>query len=139
MEKKIDYTIYFTEGTRIDGTKFVKLVDNAPIKLQELIKEIHINKFRDCMPNDWIYGTILEAFSDLKNDSLEDITIEADSYNADLLEWLGNSYSEELCNEAIEEEIWDRKNIYNLISSGQSIAKELIYNSVNEFMQEDEE
>jgi len=136
MEKKIDYTSYFTEGTRTGGKNFVKLVDDAPIKLQELIKEIHINNF-NCIPNDWIYGTILEAFSDLTNDSLEDITIEADSYNADLLEWLSNSYAEELCNEAIEEEIWDSKNIYNLISSGQYRAKEMIYNSVNEFMQED--
>jgi hypothetical protein len=131
---KTDYTSYFTESERLDGKKFVKLTKGTPEKVKDLVMKIHMEHF-DCLPDDWIYRTISEAFSDLQNDSLENITIEANPYYTDLWEWLGNSYAKGFCNEALQEGITDQKDIYNIIGCGQYMAKELIYHAVDEFLE----
>jgi hypothetical protein len=138
-----EFSQYFTFGYRAinKGTfeekkqQFSKLVECPPKELQELIRKIHKEYFCDCLPNDWVYETIHDAFLDLENDCLDDINLEADCYYHQLYEWLGNPYGHEYCNEVLEE--FDPKDMYQIISAAQERAKDRIYREVDEFIKEE--
>jgi len=130
-----EYYKHFEAASRGEKS-FIKLKDNAPEELGELIREIHFNHFGKCLPNDWIYKTIMEAFEELEENSLVDITIEADVYYTDLYKWLGEPFAHEFCNEAMEEAFCEKNEIYSIISAGQYLAKNVIYTSVNDFIHE---
>jgi hypothetical protein len=137
-ETRKDYHEYFIQKTRTDGKPFFCLVDGAPEDLSELIRSIHRDEFGDCMPNDWIYEIIYNAFEDLSGQDLEDINIEPDCYNKDLIEWFMNPYGDWICNDARQEYGCENLGILEQISCGQEYAKRMIYNTVNNFINEGE-
>ena len=134
------YSQYFQSAVRTSTQKeFIKLKEDAPKELETLIREIHFRIFEGCLPNDWIYKTILEAFEELEENKLDEINIEADCYYNDLYTWLGEPFAHGICNEYLEEFAYKTTKIYELIASAQWLAKDKIYNAVNEFMEEHNE
>jgi hypothetical protein len=135
--KRSEYDTYFVYGKRINDTPYTYLRDDAPEDLADLIFDIHRDIFGDCLPNHWVYTTIRHAFEELKNDRLEDITIEGDPYNHDLWQWLGEPYAAEFCDEVIQD-FGSDATIYGIIGMAQANAKRLIYDAVYSFIQGDE-
>lgn len=136
---RIEYAKYFQTKTRLmTQGKLICLVDEAPEDLSELIQWIHKSYFLGALPNDWIYSTIQDAFYDLQDNEFEDISIECDVYNNQLAEWLKEPYANEYCIQAAEE-LGAKNNIFDAIGQGQSMAKQAIYDAVNEFIQKDNE
>jgi hypothetical protein len=130
----MDYTKFFTTAKRRDmGLSFTKCTDDAPQKLNDLVRKVH--GYFDCMPNDWIYENIAEAFDWLATDKLEDVNMEADIYYHELNTWLNNPYAAGLCDEVMQEDRYDR--FYSAIECAQIRAKYMIYEAVNEFLQEE--
>lgn len=132
------YSAFFTVGTRSNGSKFTKSVNDGPSELREFVRDVHMKHFEDCLPNDWIYQTISRAFDELEENSIDDITIDSDPYYSQLLEWMGNPYAHGLCNNAIIE-LGPFSDIYDLIGAAQHNAMFDIYNLVNEFIEEHKE
>lgn len=133
------YHEHFERRERKDGVNFYCLKDGAPEDLRDFIHHVHDDHFSTGFPNDWIYDTIHTAFLDLCNDGLEDINIEPDIYNKDLVEWLHNGFAAGFCNEAMEEELCTKKCLWEIVGSGQWLAKTRIYEAVNEFINEEKE
>ena len=94
----MNYSQYFITKSRDCGHDFICTNEEAPKELKDLIQDIHMNGF-NCMPNDWIYRTIMEAFEELEESKLEDIDISADSYYSDLYKWFGEPFAHEFCQE----------------------------------------
>lgn len=138
---KKQYSQYFTSAKRVDTDKhFIKCKDEAPEELRDFIREVHFEYFEKCLPNDWIYQTILEAFENLEENNIDDLNIEPDCYYSELYEWLGNPFAHGFCNEGLL--LLDGCNapdIYQVIGQGQALAKEEIYRAVNEFLSDQEE
>lgn len=140
----MDYTKYFERVRRPNGIKFVKLTNDAPENLRDLINTIHKKHFCNCLPNDWIYEVIHDAFDDFNFNLLEDITIEANIYNHDLAYWFYNNcnqYAHEYCNEWLEDCYYKDLNIdmIEIIRKAQEVAKIRIYCLVNDFIQQQKE
>lgn len=141
-----EFSQFFTFGYRainkdtFEETKqtFSKLVECPPKELKELIHMIHKEYFCDCLPNDWIYETIHDAFLvlELADDAIDNINLEADCYYNKLYEWLGNPYGHEYCNEVLEEGL-ELKDIYQIIGTAQERAKDRIYRAVDDFIKEE--
>jgi hypothetical protein len=128
------YSQYFEQKTRVDtGNAFTCLTNEAPEDLKSLLRVTHI-AFECGLPNDWLYETIFEAFESLEENDIYDISIEADIYNNDLIEWLHNSYAIAQCDEAYEELGSEDNKLLSRIATGQSYMKELIYHMVDCFM-----
>lgn len=137
------YSQYFEVAKRADTNReFIRLKDDKPKELVDLIAKIHQRLFYGALPNDWIYSVILEAFEALEENDLDDCTIEADIYNHDLLNWLyenGNTFAIQYCNDYLEE-FGNRSNdIVQYISGGQWLSKDRIYTYVNDFILETSE
>jgi hypothetical protein len=131
MNTTIKYSDFFESRQRNDGTSFIALKDERPEYLSDFLYEIH----GGYLPDDWTYRIIMEAFEELEIDNLEDITIEADCYYHDLDQWFSlYRGSHELCNEALED-FGPFDDIYKIISTAQVLAKERIYEVVNDFME----
>lgn len=128
------FSPYFKIKPRDNGEEFSYLVDEAPESLRDFIHSVHKDYFYDCFPNDWIYGTIHDAFCDLETHDLESFTIEADCYYHDLNKWHQNPFAQCYCEEAVEEGLVTEASVYPIISAGQWLAKQCIYNAVNEFI-----
>jgi len=137
MDVKTDYTEFFQLKNRTDGTQFVCLIGQAPSELQDLIRKVHFDLFDNSLPNDWIYSVIHDALGDLLHDHRDDILIEPDCYYHDLYKWLGEPFAHGLCNEALD--MGSCTDIYNIIGVAQCTAKEMIYDAVAEFLQEQKE
>ena len=136
----MDYSQYFETKTRKSTQEpFVCLKDEAPQELKDFVQQVHFNHFYKCLPSDWIYSAIWEAFDNLSMDDIDDITIEADPYYSELYKWFGEPFANEFCTECIEEGLIDPKNVYQIIASGQWLAKERIYHAVNDFIQQQKE
>ena len=137
----MDYRQYFVVKERRDGTTFTCLIDNAPVELTNLIHDIHREHFFHCMPIDWFYKTIRNAFEELHVDPIEDITIESDPYNFQLTKWLHencDTFANEYCTEWLEDccLIGSKLDMMAIISGAQQLAKERIYHAVNDWIQE---
>ena len=133
MTTKTDYIKYFKVSKRATtGYEFIKLTDDAPENLKDLVRNIHLNF--GVLPNDWIYLIIMEAFEELEDNDIDKITIEADCYYHDLYKWFGEPFAHALVNEYLSEIGSDCRNIYEIIGHGQSYCKDLIYNEVNNFI-----
>lgn len=128
----MDYTQYFQSKQRPNGTMFVCRTDDCPEVIQELIFSIHKNCFDGCLPNDWIYETIWDAFEALKHDDFYNCTIQPDDYNFELIKWLQNPYSVWLCNDFGGEET----DIIKMIGEGQREAIRMIYQEVDEWIKD---
>lgn len=134
-----EYAKYFQTKTRTTTQeRFVCLVDEAPEDLSELVRWIHKRYFWGALPNDWIYDVIADAFIDLNENNLDDISLESDIYNNQLADWLKEPYANEYCIQAAEE-LGEKNNIFDAIGQGQFMAKQAIYDAVNEFIQKDNE
>lgn len=131
-----DYTYCFAWKKRANGEEFVILKEYMSSELNELVRDIHQDLF-NCGCNDWIYEQIYYAFDDLKNDKLEDITIEADVYTHDLIQWLNNGYALELCSEVMREYHYD--SVEEALNQAQTSAKVLIYEAVNSFIERNQD
>lgn len=138
----MDYSKYFTVSKNDAERFFIKLIDNAPDELRDLIYTIHKKHFFGSLPNDWIYWTIYEAFDDLAKDRLDHINIEADIYNHDLAYWFYdncNQFAHEYCNEWLEEFGNGCKlDMIEIMRNAQEMAKARIYCEVNDFLQQKE-
>lgn len=132
------YSQYFITKPREDGVYFTLLREDRPEELQDFVRAVHMKHFGGCLPNDWIYETISHAFNQLEENKLENCCIEADFYNSNLYKWLGEPFAQEYCNEVIQEDLIPKeKDIYSLISCAQYLAKERIYQAVNDFLKEE--
>jgi len=142
MEKQT-YTKYFeVRKKQYDGTEFSCLNDKAPQVLCDFVRDVHRRHFYDIWPNDWIFATIHQAFDDLEENSLEDITIDPDMYNNQLYKWLhenGNAFASAYCDEYMQEFGLETYDLNKILTGGQWLAKDKIYNLVNQFMQEQKE
>ncbi len=128
----MDYTQYFQTKTRVQsGDKFVCLTGNAPEQLKDFIRQVHFDCFDGCLPNDWIYRTIEEAFEALNNDPIENCTIEADIYDSELIQWLQEPFAKCFCN-SFGCEVND---IVEKIRCGQVEAMKEVYIACNQFIQ----
>ena len=132
-----EYTQYFTTKTRTSNKeKFIALVEDSPADLQDLVRDIHMNYFNGCLTNDWIFEIIYEAFEELEVDELDDITIETDA-ESKCAKWFYNNYfASDCCDEYIEEFGHEFIDTSTLISDGQWLAKNRIYDAVNDFINE---
>ncbi len=128
------YSQYFETRKRDNGKSFICCTDNAPEELRDLIRDVHLKQFEGALPNDWIYGVILEAFEALEQDAREDINIEADPYHHDLKTWLCEPFADEFCDRAMDEGLCISGDIINAVACGQILAKEAIYDAVNAFL-----
>ncbi len=133
MNERISYEKYFTLNPR----EAACLRNNAPEDLKALVYNIH--QCFDVLPNDWIYMQIANAFEELEDNLLDDITIEADSYYNDLYKWLGEPFAKGCIEDYMSDFSAKTTDIYEMIASGQWVAKNRIYQMVNEFINEGEE
>ncbi len=141
----MDYTKFFQTKTRPaqmgPQSQFVCLIDDCPDKIRDLIWNIHFDHFDHfdaCMPNDWIYQTIFEAFEALAEDDMDNVNIEVDAYYSDLTKWFSNPFAPGYCNEILETGS-EFTNIYTVLEMAQCDAKYHIYHAVNDFLQAQEE
>ena len=136
MTLKLKYTDYFCLKNR-ENSNIVCLNQNAPQELKDLVKDIHFDHFDRALPNDWIYSIIGEAFDALANDSIEDITVEADMHYHDLLAWLQNSFAADYCDEVREDGLTNLETtFYEMVGMAQYMAKRRIYEAVDAFINE---
>lgn len=132
------YTQFFTTAHRPDGKSFITLTDDAPENLQEFVRSVHFDYFDGCLPNDWIYKVIDLAFDDLDEESLDNITLEADCYYNDLQKWLDNPFAGDYCTEYMQEtcEKMADCTFWDLVGCGQWLAKDRIYRAVDQWISE---
>jgi hypothetical protein len=134
------YNEYF-ESKKRGEINFIVFKDERPEELHELVRDIHLNHFYGCMPNDWIYSTICEAFEAFEcnydRDNWEDACyeIEGETRHYHLIEWLKESYASEFYAEYVSEYGESLNNIFARIGGGQIIAKERIYREVKDFLE----
>lgn len=136
----MEYHKYFTRKNRDDFTEFYLMIDGTPQHLRDFVQEVHFTgNFDKCLPNDWIYGQIHSAFSNLPDDKrdIEDIIseLECDPYYSDLQDWLKEPYASCFIEEANDEGLCT-KDIHNQIGWGQMLAMGQIYRAVHEFLEE---
>lgn len=128
----MDYTNYFTHSKRVDGATYCYLRDDSPEALRDLVYAIHRDHFDGCLPNDWLYAQIFDAFS---NDPQVDP--QTDVYNHDLTKWLHeNAFAIGVCNEAVEQMgCGEMTDIIGWISLGQLYALQMIHDAVSVFLE----
>jgi hypothetical protein len=132
----MNYARFFERSERANGENFLKLKEDSPDSLVELVRDMHTQIF-DSMPCDWVFMITKEAFEELEENSLDELNIEADCYAKDLYKWLGKSYSDNFIQEAIDDGLVDLSSgIWNLVGVGQSLAKQKIYEAVSEYLEE---
>lgn len=140
METVKDYGQYFEVKTRNEGGDYIAMKDSTPNEVKEELKsfifEVH-QEFGGCLPNDWLYLIISEAFEMLEEENIDEVAIEADPYYKDLYTWFGEPYAHELCQKVIEEGISEINDVYNIIATAQYLAKRKIYGLVWDFMGKD--
>ena len=79
----------------------------------------------------------MEAFEDLEETCLDECQIQTDNYAKELIEWLKEPNSIEFCEEAIREGL-SGKDFMGIIDCGQWLAKKIVYEKVNEFLEKKE-
>lgn len=130
-QERKSYYKYFMMAKRTRGQSYFKCTEDAPDDLKDLIRAIH--GLFDCMPDDWIYEQIWEAFDDLDTNFIEDIHNEPHPYLSELYAWLGEPYARHLCDQVIGEG-WRLEGIYEIIEEAQVRAKDIIYRAVDDFI-----
>lgn len=135
------YQYFQTKERNVDDRSsfFTCLTDDAPEDLSDFIHKIHDDYFDACLPNDWVYAVISNAFEEIHHDKIDDIMIEADPYYYDLVKWLHNGFADGYCNKALSEGLNEGTDVHDIIGWGQFMAKECIYQAVNEFIEEERE
>lgn len=131
------YSEYFIVKKRNETNEsFFSLSQDAPKELTKLVYDIHQDF--DCLPNDWIYSIIVEAFEELEETPLDNCSYEADCYYNSLYKWFGEPYANELCSEYLTEFGCgiDTISMYTIIGNAQYLAKDRIYRFVDEFLEE---
>lgn len=140
--KRKDYGKYFV---RVEHSSYkrdiTKLCDDAPEELKDFVREIHLKTFDGAWPNDWIYEQLGLAFDELSENELDQLNIEPDIYYSDLYAWLGNSFAPEFVGQWLEMDNQNTgsANIFDFISGGNWMAKRVIYDLVNDFINEEVE
>lgn len=123
---------FLTRKTRESGEQFVCQKDDAPDWLNDMCRDAH----DDMLPDDFVYSVIedaLDAIIDQDGDA-EDVSLEADTYNRDLLAWLSSNLDRaSYCDEACEEYgVEASEGIMHFISMGQHYEKrQILANVVN--------
>lgn len=127
------YNEMFTTKKRTDGTRFIAF--DGPEYVRDFIRDVHFDYFGGCLPNDWIYEKISEAFEELENNGndIDRCYYEPDCYYRELIEWMQEPYAHGFINEAMRD-LGPFKDIYDQISVGQYQAIDAIYRAVNEFL-----
>jgi len=123
------YTQYFEVSNGVLHT-----VKDCPRHVEDLVYNIHSRL--DAIANTWIYCEIYNAFEELQRDNLDDINIDSDSYNSELYKWFGEPFAYGMIQEYMEEFNPSAKNIYELIGASQWYTRKIIYEMVNDFMEE---
>jgi hypothetical protein len=144
-EQTIKNSEYFIQKTRADGTTFLYCNEDSPEELRQFIQKVHVDHFFGVFPNDWIYGTIADAFQDLEDNGndIDTVCYEPNIYNHQLFNWLyenGNAFASEFCNDWLSVYSDNQSNdIVAAISGGQYLAMDAIYRAVNEYLKEQNE
>lgn len=147
MNKK-QYHNYITQAERIlykgstheEKQTFYKCTEDCPQDLKDFIYSVHKDHFDAYLPNDWVYNTIHDAFLELADSHIDEITIAADCYYRDLYEWFSNPYAAAYCEDVVEQGLCSITKhetgggIYHVIGWAQWAAKEAVYRAVDEFM-----
>lgn len=136
VERLAEYGFY---GANIEFSGFYSQGDGAPPELREFIRGVHFDYFSGCLPNDWIYRKIYDAFFEMQELDTDDAErlideIEGDPYNSQLLEWAAESYADGFLNDQMEELHF--LNFYELIGTAQTYAIRIIYHEVLEYLQD---
>ncbi len=135
----MNYTQYFDYKKRDNGTSFYCLNDNAPDRLRDFIREVHQGDEFDCLPNDWIYEVIHNAFEEIIDTDLVQFSVEADCYRSELKKWALEPFSDYFIDHALYNYGGIVKEYSELLGFAQADAKETIYNRVLEFLREQKE
>ena len=130
----MNYSQHFQLKERPNGESFICLKDDAPIELREFVQAVHFDYFDGCLPNDWIYETIHDAFEILEVENLDNVNIEGDPYYNNLRKWLENPFAHEYCNQVMSEVSYNY--FFDIILTAQGEAKRTIYSAVNNFLME---
>lgn len=141
--KETTFNKYFVSAKRNNGKEFVKLVNGVPTYLYELCRKIH-KELGTCLPDDWIYGRIWEAFyaievdySHLEFEERVDAILQdfqGDIYNNDLLEWLKTGWSLSMYEEAVKEFGHSQEGLPNTIQVTQWYCYDRILRMVQDFV-----
>lgn len=124
---------FLTRGNRAEsGEVYIYAKDGAPEWMQTLCQDAH----DEILPDDYVYSVIEDALdSIIDNDGDADSatdSIEADTYNRDLLAWLAShTFRVGYCDEAAEEiGLGSDAGIIDRIQLGQCFEKRAIFQSV---------
>jgi len=137
----------FETRTRANGDLFHCLKDDHPEWVQDAVREAH----GDRMPDDWTYAQCDMGAALIREqiqsgvepcDLLDEITVEADCYYANLTKWLADhNRNLDFVNEYIQDFTVGRvEDVQSLIAGGQWLAKHRILDCmVNAFQEQAEE
>ena len=138
------YTQQFEWKKRDNGTYFYCIKEDEGA-LYDLIHSIHEEQFYGCLPDDWVYGQIYNAFEALEDHISDDdfdracTEIQTDVYTNDLLEWAKWPIAREYIQQGIDDFGNKGCDLDKTISLGQHLAIEAIYRRVWEFLQAERE
>lgn len=137
------YADAFEARTRNDGKEFVCLSDSHKGgELAEFVRTVHMGDDFDCLPNDWIYGEIADAFfrcTEYDHDKWEYINgdLEPEYMHARLLDWMREPYAAGWCTIAQNEGIVSTdSNIFDWMQAAQMIARRYIHESVHAWIEQ---
>lgn len=112
----------FEHKTRLDGSEFWTLKDDAPDAFLDMVYELHDGR----LPSDVAYREIRAVAQDVCDCGIgydiDDLTIESDYRNSDLLEWAGEN--SDVIDEYIDDMGGEYNGFFNLISAAQAYARE---------------
>lgn len=141
------FSKHFEYKTRTDKTGFYCIKDDSDYKdaLQDFVHSIHKDLFFDCLPNDWVYEQIYNAFERLAECTCERdfegalSDIETDIYINDLLEWAKWPIAREYITQCRQDFGWQWADLDKQIAGGQLLAIDAIYRRVWEFLDREKE
>lgn len=126
---------YLEEGTRPDGSKYIRQTRQAPKWFQDLCRKAH----GDLLPDDWRYKFIAESLTQLKEyggDREEACSwIEADTYNSDLLDWLRSNVNRASFVDEARGEYGPGDGVIDEIARGQQLEKIAVFHLVADFLE----
>ena len=126
---------FFVDATRADdGSQYVKLSDDAPVWVREMVREAH----GEFLPDDWRYETIKRSLMHIAYQNPDDLDDahefadgNVDAYTSELLRWLGYPARVSYCDEAIDEMGWpEERSILDIVRMGQYVESCEVYSSV---------
>ena len=127
------YSKYFKRHQRGEETIVIK-TDDCPETIEKLVQNIH-RRLGTGLPNDWIYEEIRSAFYYFEEGN-DEVNVQEDPYRSSLYKWFNNDFSDEMINEYLKEFDPEINDIWEVIGNGQWYTREVIYQEVYNFLDE---